>query len=693
MTSVEDFNTPEKSTGTRRPATSFIVMSSNAESKKLKLDQLGELKDKTTSETSATLYFRSDMSSKWQKMNDQEYSSSGKKTTSFSNSKTQQRVQISKSDDGKFHVRGLLAGQQLMVMKDGTFQMYQNKNSTFPSNNLPTTANSIGEKNDVSKVNQNYDSNNKSQGDISIEAVSVKAFLAHRPNFEDWGPNALNTPTTSTRTKQDFIQTKNNSNLNNQISKMDTLEELNKEAKNYFLDIKHSKKSQNGRKNRNKVDLESRLVTILNSHVSELKSEMAKNLEETNALLNESSGSILKFHLNELKSDLARHRQEANSINLNSMQLHANAKNEISAINEKIPYSDSKTLEELKEMKTSLDFMNSKLNEDLSVIKKDMETQKKNAKKLKQLKKIKSNLNIMKSNVNEDLSVIKKDIETQKENTKSLQELNEMKSTLDIMNSKVNEDLSVIKMDIETQNENAKTLQEFIEMKSTLDIMNSKINEDLSGIKKDIEIQKENTRLLNKTITESDDHSKCFDEISSLKVINEKLTKEISDLKTTLKVLRNNSESTNDLQALEEVERLKKQLDEANAKISSNCIEYSSTLERNQELVQENSRLITQCKDKSTSMEKIQQNLENFEEKWREVNEKLKLQYSKGELLQNQMNTLMQEFLPTETEKTFLNLREEFEYLKQAHTSKKEEIEVLQVQLSNCECNVIYTPE
>ena len=98
MTSVEDFNTPEKSTGTRRPATSFIVMSSNcnAESKKLKLDQLGELKDKTTSETSGTLYFRSDMSSNWQKMNDQEYSSSGKKTTSFSNSKTQQRIQISK---------------------------------------------------------------------------------------------------------------------------------------------------------------------------------------------------------------------------------------------------------------------------------------------------------------------------------------------------------------------------------------------------------------------------------------------------------------------------------------------------------------------------------------------------------------------------------------------------------------------
>ena len=66
---------------------------------------------------------------------------------------------------------------------------------------------------------------------------------------------------------------------------------------------------------------------------------------------------------------------------------------------------------------------------------------------------------------------------------------------------------------------------------------------------------------------------------------------------------------------------------------------------------------------------------------------------SKGELLENQMNTLMQEFLPTETEKTFLNLREEFEYLKQAHTSKKEEIEILQVQLSNCECNVTYAPE
>ena len=166
-------------------------------------------------------------------------------------------------------------------------------------------------------------------------------------------------------------------------------------------------------------------------------------------------------------------------------------------------------------------------------------------------------------------------------------------------------------------------------------------------------------------------------------------------MKTTLKVLRNNSNGTNNLQALEEVEKLKRQLSQANAKISSQCIEYSSTLDRNQELFQENSRLrlITQCKDKSTSMEKIQQNLENFEEKWREVNEKLKLQYSKGELLQNQMNTLMQEFLPTETEKTFINLREEFEYLKQAHTSKKEEIEILQVQLSNCECNVIYAPE
>ena len=211
----------------------------------------------------------------------------------------------------------------------------------------------------------------------------------------------------------------------------------------------------------------------------------------------------------------------------------------------------------------------------------------------------------------------------------------------------------------------------------------------------DIEIQKENTRLLNKTITESDDHSKCFDEISSLKVINENLTKENSDLKTTLKVLRSNSNGTNDLQALdlEEVEKLKRQLSQANAKISFQCVEYSSTLERNQELVQENSRLITQCKDKSTSLEKSQQKLENLEEKWREVNDKLKLQYSKGELLENQMNTLMQEFLPAETEKTFLNLREEFEYLKQAHTSKKEEIEILQVSLSNCECNVVYTPE
>ena len=171
---------------------------------------------------------------------------------------------------------------------------------------------------------------------------------------------------------------------------------------------------------------------------------------------------------------------------------------------------------------------------------------------------------------------------------------------------------------------------------------------------------------------------------------NENLTKEITDLKTTLKVLRNNSNSTDDSKALEEsqqeVDFLKKKLAQANAKISAQCNENPSTLVRNHELVQENSKLMTQCKDHLSSLEKSQQKCENLEEKCGMVTAKLKLQYSRGDLLENQMNILMQEFLPTETEKTFLKLREEFEYLKKVHTSEKEQIETLQVQLSNCEC-------
>ena len=47
----------------------------------------------------------------------------------------------------------------------------------------------------------------------------------------------------------------------------------------------------------------------------------------------------------------------------------------------------------------------------------------------------------------------------------------------------------------------------------------------------------------------------------------------------------------------------------------------------------------------------------------------------------------MNEFLPNDgTEKTFLKLREEMEYLKRTHGTQKEQIEILQTQLANCQC-------
>ena len=67
--------------------------------------------------------------------------------------------------------------------------------------------------------------------------------------------------------------------------------------------------------------------------------------------------------------------------------------------------------------------------------------------------------------------------------------------------------------------------------------------------------------------------------------------------------------------------------------------------------------------------------------------ENWKIQRDKTDNFEKQISTLMNEFLPNDgTEKTFLKLREEIEYLKRTHGTQKEQIEILQTQLANCQC-------
>ena len=63
---------------------------------------------------------------------------------------------------------------------------------------------------------------------------------------------------------------------------------------------------------------------------------------------------------------------------------------------------------------------------------------------------------------------------------------------------------------------------------------------------------------------------------------------------------------------------------------------------------------------------------------------KLKLQTQMTDITEKQINTLMNLVLPNDgSRKTFLELREEIEYLKGTHNTQKEQIEILQNQVEN----------
>ena len=84
---------------------------------------------------------------------------------------------------------------------------------------------------------------------------------------------------------------------------------------------------------------------------------------------------------------------------------------------------------------------------------------------------------------------------------------------------------------------------------------------------------------------------------------------------------------------------------------------------------------------------KSQEEVGNLKKTVDDQKSKLNLRQQKIETLEKNMNTLMDKFIPNDgTEKTFLKLREEMEYLKRTHGTQKEQIEILQTQLANCQC-------
>ena len=121
--------------------------------------------------------------------------------------------------------------------------------------------------------------------------------------------------------------------------------------------------------------------------------------------------------------------------------------------------------------------------------------------------------------------------------------------------------------------------------------------------------------------------------------------------------------------------------------LSSLHMKFSRSAEQNHELVKENSKLTDQCQDQTISLEKCQEENNSLKETLHEKDGKLKIQKDKAENFEKQISTLMNEFLPNDgTEKTFLKLREEMEYLKRTHGTQKEQIEILQTQLACCQC-------
>ena len=182
----------------------------------------------------------------------------------------------------------------------------------------------------------------------------------------------------------------------------------------------------------------------------------------------------------------------------------------------------------------------------------------------------------------------------------------------------------------------------------------------------------------------SQNFEKICNDIEQMKNLAKNLN--LDQLKKFLKAKsdKNETDTTEDeIKAQEELKRCQEEL----RHMKSDTNRVSALHTKLHELVKENSKLMDQCKVQTISLEKSQEEISSLKETLDDKNGKLKIQRDKIDNFEKQISTLMNEFLPNDgTEKTFLKLREEIEYLKRTHGTQKEQIEVLQTQLANCQC-------
>ena len=209
--------------------------------------------------------------------------------------------------------------------------------------------------------------------------------------------------------------------------------------------------------------------------------------------------------------------------------------------------------------------------------------------------------------------------------------------------------------------------------------------------------------------TSSQSLNKICDDIGQMKNLAENL--DFAHLKKLLKTNseKNETETTREIKALNEtienqtkehsrfiaelqaeVKRSQNELKHMKSvytnRVSSIHTKLSRSEEQNHELVKENSKLTNQCKDQAIVLDKSQEEIESLKETLGEKKTKLENQKQMTETLQTQMNTLMDEVLANDgTETNFLKLRKEIEYLKRTHGTQKEQIEILETQLANCQ--------
>ena len=175
--------------------------------------------------------------------------------------------------------------------------------------------------------------------------------------------------------------------------------------------------------------------------------------------------------------------------------------------------------------------------------------------------------------------------------------------------------------------------------------------------------------------------------------------KSFTVFKENLKLKTQNKDQTILLnKSQEEVINLAEKVDEQKSKLNLRQL-IIKNLEQNiqdsmkiENMVQEEKALMSQKLSKFEAQNqelvlkhsKSQEEVDNLKRTVDDQRSKLNLRQQKIEILEKNINTLMDKFLPNDgTEKTFFKLLEEIEYIKGEYTTQKEEIEHLGTQLTN----------